>query len=360
MLAVRMILECSHCGAPLDVGSTSGFTKCNYCGRTSRTRNLKTQHAVTPQGWAPPPQWLPPPQYTVHVVQPMPYRKVSSAVGCIVLATVLIPLVLVIAGAGLAFALRPKGAPPSFPAETPAEAEAETWDGTTTLRCDGSEKIKVSGIHMTTSLTEVIVAGGSCSVVIEDSTLRGETVIRLDGNAKVMIRRGSIDAGRKLAELSGSTKLEMEDAKISIGSASAAEVTGILASMISEVTLARDNVTIQGKDPAKVVLVDASMRAKVRLFDGHYDGDFTVKASGLSEVRKEGGDIDARLDVASGAKAVGFKNTKPKAKSTKSGPSSKGPAPDNDPLAPSFEPKGSKCNCAPGDLACNMKCPGKK
>jgi hypothetical protein len=358
MLAFRMILECSHCGAPLDVGSASGFTKCNYCGRTSRTRNLKTQHAVTPQGWAPPPQWLPPPQYTVHVVQPMPYRKVSSAVGCIVLATVLIPLILVIAGAVLAFTLRPKGAPPSLPAETPAEETAEAWDGTSTLRCDGSEKIKVSGIHMTAPIAEVIVADGSCSVVIEDSTLKGETIVRADSNTKVIIRRGSIEAGRKLTDLSSSAKLEIEDAKISIGSPSAEEVTGVVASMMAEVTLARDDVTIKGKDPSKTFLVDAGMRAKVRLFDGHYDGDFVVKAGGMSEVRKEGGDIEARLDVASGAKAVGFKDAKAKKKSTRSG--SKTLPPSDDPLAPSFVPHGMKCDCAKGDLACNMKCSGKK
>ncbi|NUO51918.1 MAG: hypothetical protein HOV80_23965 [Polyangiaceae bacterium] len=357
MLAVRMILECSHCGAPLDVGSASGFTKCNYCGRTSRTRNLKTQHAVTPQGWAPPPQWLPPPQYTIHVYQPMPYKKGSSAAGCIALAILLIPVTIAVGG-GVWAAAQAKRVPSRTPAETPAEAETEAWDGTSTLRCDGSEKIKVSGIHMSAPLAEVVVADGSCSVVIEDSTLKGDTVIRVDGSAKVMIRRGSIDAGRKLAELSSNTKLEIEDAKISIGSASAEEVTGVAASMSSEVTLARDNVTIKGKDPMRTLLVDLGMRAKARLVDGHYDGDFTVKAGSLSEVRKEGGDIEARLDVSSSAKAVGFKDSKPKPKSTKSG--SKSLPPSNDPLAPSFEPQHVKCNCPKGDLACNMKCSAKK
>jgi hypothetical protein len=78
----------------------------------------------------------------------------------------------------------------------------------------------------------------------------------------------------------------------------------------------------------------------------------------MSEVRKEGGDLEARLDVASGAKAVGFKDAKPKPKSTKSG--SKKLPPSDDPLAPSFVPQNVKCNCPPGDLACNMKCSAKK
>lgn len=358
-----MILECSHCGAPLDVGGSSPFTRCNYCGRTSRTRNLKTQQAVTPQGWAPPPQWLPPPQFTIHVVQPLHYRKTSSAVGCIIVASVLIPIILAIAGAGFAFfmaAQRPSPSPSHARDSTPAEPEAEAWDGTSTLRCDTGDKIKVRGVEMKAPLAEVIVADGQCVVEIEDSQLKGTTIVRADGSAKVIIRRGSIEAGGTVAKTSFGAKVEIEDTEIALGSPNADTVVGVEATMTSEVTLARTDVTVRAKDSSKALLVDANMRAKVRLVDGHYKGDFGVKASGVSEVRKEGGDIEARLDVASASKASGFKDVKAKGRSTKSGPSSKGPVPNKDPLSPSFGPANPKCNCAPSDLTCNMKCSAKK
>lgn len=55
-----MIIECGHCGAPLDVKPGAATTRCLYCGTTSRTKSTKTVAFETPKDWSPPKQWTPP------------------------------------------------------------------------------------------------------------------------------------------------------------------------------------------------------------------------------------------------------------------------------------------------------------
>ncbi len=357
-----MILECSHCGAPLDVGGRSPFTRCNYCGRTSRTSACKTQHRVTPQGWAPPQQWLPPPQFTVHVIQPLPYKKASGAIGCIIFVSVMLPLIIAGAAGFAIWAAAPRASVPDAPAGDDDEAEAEpAWDGTSTLRCSAGDRLQVSGVTMKAALPEVIVAESNCVLEITDSELRGDVIITMSGTARVTIRRGEIVAGRTVAKASSSSKLEVDGAKITLGAKNADGVVGIEVTSSVDVTVSGASVTVAARDPSKAVLVDATSRGRVRLVDGTYAGEFTIKADGSSEVRREGPPVEARLEVRSAAKVSGFKE-RHKAKPQKGAPARPG-AP-GDPLAPAFGPQPSKgpgCGCAPSDLACNMKCSaGKK
>lgn len=78
-----MIVECKHCGAPLDVQVGSAFAKCAYCGTTNKVKSAKTLMAESPIGWTPPPVWQPPPQARVHA--PLPYRPPPArrASGCV-------------------------------------------------------------------------------------------------------------------------------------------------------------------------------------------------------------------------------------------------------------------------------------
>jgi hypothetical protein len=219
----------------------------------------------------------------------------------------------------------------------------------------------VSGVTMKEPLPEVVIADSNCVVEIEDSELRGDVIVRTSSTARVTIRRGKIVAGRSLLTAGSSTKLEVDGTAITLGSKSADDVVGIEVTSSADVTLNGASVTVAARDPAKAVLVDASSRARVRLVNGSYTGDFVVRADGSSDVRREGPEIEARLEVRSAAK-VGFKEAKTKSKPAKGTPSKPGGAP-GDPLGPAFGPqKGmSNCGCAPGDLACNMKCSaGKK
>ncbi|HEY8432641.1 MAG TPA: hypothetical protein VIL20_29925 [Sandaracinaceae bacterium] len=72
-----MLVECKHCGAPLDVGASASIVRCSYCGIHNRVRSMRTIAEQAPPGWAPPPAWTPPPTWTAYrgpSGAPLPYR----------------------------------------------------------------------------------------------------------------------------------------------------------------------------------------------------------------------------------------------------------------------------------------------
>lgn len=89
-----MIVECSRCGAPLNVNEAKPLTKCAYCGASSQTRSLKTVSPATPPGWRPPRQWTPPPHVPQPTGAPLPYRSPQTS-GC---PAVIAVIALLIAG----------------------------------------------------------------------------------------------------------------------------------------------------------------------------------------------------------------------------------------------------------------------
>ncbi len=70
-----MILECRHCGAPLDVKADVTLTKCRYCGVTSERRLLRTIAQETPRDYHPPKVWVPPPHVAAPSNQPLRYHS---------------------------------------------------------------------------------------------------------------------------------------------------------------------------------------------------------------------------------------------------------------------------------------------
>jgi hypothetical protein len=91
-----MIIECGHCGAPLDVKTNDRTTKCNYCNTPNQVKAQRTIAFETPVGWQPPPQWQPPQQFAAHAHQVLTYHKTKSAVGLVV--TIVVVSVLVTVG----------------------------------------------------------------------------------------------------------------------------------------------------------------------------------------------------------------------------------------------------------------------
>lgn len=90
-----MIIECGHCGAPLDVKGNERSSKCNYCGTPNQVKSQRTIAFETPVGWQPPTQWQPPQQFAANSQQVLSYRKTSSAASVIVLVSVIGVLVMV-------------------------------------------------------------------------------------------------------------------------------------------------------------------------------------------------------------------------------------------------------------------------
>ncbi|MGK3994172.1 hypothetical protein [Sorangium sp. So ce1024] len=89
-----MLLECLHCGAPLDVRAGERTTRCRYCGTTSPTRSLRTVSPETPPNWRPPKVWTPPPHVPADPRVPLTYHRANTLVLAIVGAatTILVAL----------------------------------------------------------------------------------------------------------------------------------------------------------------------------------------------------------------------------------------------------------------------------
>ena len=75
-----MLLACSHCGAPLDVGATADEVKCAYCGTKTLRQRLRVVSAETPSGWHPPSTWSPRASSPVGSLDILQYRaRLSGA-----------------------------------------------------------------------------------------------------------------------------------------------------------------------------------------------------------------------------------------------------------------------------------------
>lgn len=84
-----MIVECGHCGGPLDVREGQRFTRCRYCGKTSQSRELRTIEQQTPPGWRPPPVWRPPPHVPADSGTQLSYDTSNSVAAIVVFATLI-------------------------------------------------------------------------------------------------------------------------------------------------------------------------------------------------------------------------------------------------------------------------------
>lgn len=86
-----MLVECSQCGAPLDVSASASIVRCSYCGAHNRVRSMRTIAEQAPQGWVPPPTWVPP-QGRV----PLPYRAPprETSLQTLILIVVVVTIVM--------------------------------------------------------------------------------------------------------------------------------------------------------------------------------------------------------------------------------------------------------------------------
>ncbi|MBL8715604.1 MAG: hypothetical protein JNL79_06385 [Myxococcales bacterium] len=101
-----MILECSHCGAPLDVKEQSRLVRCTYCKVTTERTRMRTLHPERPLDFRPPAVWTPPVHVPADSTVTLAYqRNANSGAGCLV-GVILLSVVGVIAGVILASAKR--------------------------------------------------------------------------------------------------------------------------------------------------------------------------------------------------------------------------------------------------------------
>ena len=88
-----MIVECGHCGAPLDIDEGSRVIRCRYCGSKNERRSARTVAAETPADFVPPAKWRPPAEFPADSSTELAYSK-GSNIGCFLVAgTLLVPCV---------------------------------------------------------------------------------------------------------------------------------------------------------------------------------------------------------------------------------------------------------------------------
>lgn len=91
-----MIVECGHCGAPLDVREGVSIEKCKYCGKANERQRMRTIATETPPNFRPPKQWVPPPQFPASSNVPLDYHPSRAPV------VVAFSIMLLAAGVGMA------------------------------------------------------------------------------------------------------------------------------------------------------------------------------------------------------------------------------------------------------------------
>jgi hypothetical protein len=95
-----VLIECSNCGAPLDVKANDSLARCCYCGKTQRVRTARTTRQHTPADWHAPPQWIPPPQFAAQSI-PLPFdpgktvRKIVILIAVVSVVTGIVPIACV-------------------------------------------------------------------------------------------------------------------------------------------------------------------------------------------------------------------------------------------------------------------------
>ncbi len=79
-----MLIECAHCGAPLDVRQGVHLARCRYCGTSSAVTAMRTIAPHTPPDYRPPRAWTPPAHVPADSAVTLQYQGGGSAAGLIV------------------------------------------------------------------------------------------------------------------------------------------------------------------------------------------------------------------------------------------------------------------------------------
>jgi hypothetical protein len=95
-----MVIECAHCGAPLDVKQHDQFVKCAYCAMSNQVRASRTVSFETPPGWRPPAQWLPPPHVAADSAKILTYHAVKGVRTAASIVTIVVVSIVIAAGLG--------------------------------------------------------------------------------------------------------------------------------------------------------------------------------------------------------------------------------------------------------------------
>jgi hypothetical protein len=208
-----MLLECSHCGAPLDVRDSTRVVKCAYCDHANRVRSMQTIAAEAPPGWKQPQQWTPPPGKRLPVQQPLVYHETrpprrSFIAGLAVFITVIgavVPIVVSVLPA-----LEATG----YLSEIGRAVGMQAWDGTAPFRCSANDTVVIENVTAVLPRDTAITVEDNCDLRIVGSTITARRGIRADGNRRVVIEKSRIETAGTAIWANGNKRIELIDSEV--------------------------------------------------------------------------------------------------------------------------------------------------
>lgn len=232
-----MLVECSNCGAPLDVKEGANKTKCNYCQHSNVVQRTRTIAVVTPAGWEAPKVWTPPAHVAAQSKQ-LAY-KAGGAIASFTLIMILLPIVLTCLIGGVVSvimwqvsntvddaigqATQPFGGPLGSP------LGQTIWTGATPMSCGLNDSVTFTGISANLPGQTVIDAGGNCHVTLINCNITGALAINASGNAQVIMQGGSANGSPMALNATGNARINIVGAQVT-GTTNAsgnAQITGV-------------------------------------------------------------------------------------------------------------------------------------
>jgi LSD1 subclass zinc finger protein len=208
-----MLVECSHCGAPLDVRDGLRLVKCAYCDHTSRVRSMHTIAAEAPPGWKPPPQWTPPPNRPVPVQKVLVYHETraprrSLLAGVVTLLTVIGVLV------PLGFSVLPALQATGLLSDLGRTVGIPAWDGAGPFRCGTNDTVVIENVTAVLPEDTAITVEANCDLRLVGSSIKARRGIRADGNRRVIVEKSRIETTSTAIWADGNKRIELIDSEV--------------------------------------------------------------------------------------------------------------------------------------------------
>lgn len=206
-----MLLECSHCGAPLDVRDSSRLVTCAYCDHVNRVRSMQTIATDAPPGWTPPQQWTPPPGKRVR--QPLAYHQVEAPRRRLFpVLGLLLPLLA--AGASIVFGVLPAVKATGALPEILGTVGVRSWDGAGPFRCGGNDNVVIENVTAALPRDTAITVEDNCELRLIGSTITARRGIRAGGNRRVVIENSRIETTGTAIWADGNKNVEIIDSEV--------------------------------------------------------------------------------------------------------------------------------------------------
>ena len=226
-----MLIECDHCGAPLDVKEGARTSKCRYCGKTSQIKGLRTVALETPKDWQPPKTWTPP-DHMPAPHAPLAYHAPAAARKVVALTGSLTGFITLAVAGWVAYqatrapldALKNSTALNTQINDAVAQVTKQiggvavvAGNVAPPVVCSKNEKYTVSQKVIALPTGTPVIASGNCEVTLISCTITGLTAIAASDNARISIEGGTVNGTAAAVKASGNAVVTLSAGALAVG-----------------------------------------------------------------------------------------------------------------------------------------------